>query len=911
MSDNPAHGSGQRFGTQENPKDHSTSAYGTQDRHADSHTGRNVAAGAGVGAAAIAGSRALQEHRASDDTDRHPDPHGAQSSGFGSAHGAPTSAVGGHAAPAARSTQTDTGTHRAFPLSSSSGRESYPEAATTQHSRAKEGLAAGAATGAGVGAYEYAQKHQAGDNQQATQAPAAHRTHEKTTAHESTDNHHHQKIRKSPSPDSKASHNRSSSSSEKQHHGLLGMFSSKTKDDTSSHPKVAEDERGHRKLAKDPPAEIAPAVIAARQASVRQKRTSPERELDNKQVLPAAGVSHGHNDHHDHSTKSDTENRQGRTADGISHGHRDHHDREAASSASRAAPQTSATGGNNYQETAQEQDAHHGRATGTGAGIAAGGLAASELGHRHEDASPSQARHGEAAGVSAGANPTSASTEDSLPHGYSNTHNTATGDKLPYNTLASGTPSGVAIGSQTHERHTHGSQTHAAAPGVAGSRVTQDSAPYGTSDSQSASHTGRNIAAGAGTGAAAVAGSRAIHDHHSADTTSRGPSTSTHGSLDNSAARHVERDALPGTHTSAPSQHNYGHDTTKTDTLGGSDRYNEGRPSESHTGRNLATGAGAGAAAYAGSRAIHDHQATDKKNTLGDPTFTQPAHSVGQAESREMNTSAPSQYANHAEATSYPSGRNHGYDQLASGTPSGVATSSSHGPASSRVSHATQESAPYGNQDRSSDSHDNRASGLAAGAGAGVAAYAGSRAVQGHHAADDNTRLDTDRYATPGLAGEDASRYIDTPNTRSTTTTDRNTNTSGKSDPYDHLASGTASGVAHERSTGQDYVHGSKTSPLSRETHGAETTRGASGRTDPYDHLASGTATGVAAGAAGSHHARDTGVQDTSRTTQAAHTSAGISGGSEPSPYNILSSGTPSGVNIEYRRRSKELGHDL
>jgi len=83
------------------------------------------------------------------------------------------------------------------------------------------------------------------------------------------------------------------------------------------------------------------------------------------------------------------------------------------------------------------------------------------------------------------------------------------------------------------------------------------------------------------------------------------------------------------------------------------------------------------------------------------------------------------------------------------------------------------------------------------------------------------------------------------------------------------------------------------------------------GTTGPYTALDSGTASDVAAaGVASSQSATRTashGAKDnTVPLTQMHQHDAGHSS-DLPKPYNVLPSGTPSGVNIEYKRRSKEI----
>jgi hypothetical protein len=174
----------------------------------------------------------------------------------------------------------------------------------------------------------------------------------------------------------------------------------------------------------------------------------------------------------------------------------------------------------------------------------------------------------------------------------------------------------------------------------------------------------------------------------------------------------------------------------------------------------------------------------------------------------------------------------------------------------------------------------------------------------------------TDRLTPPGLAGEDASAYTTGPTT-SRTITNPHTSTTDTSDGYDHLASGTPSGVVHGKTADQGNIRsqGTNTAPLSREAHLAEgTTSGTSGRADAHQDLALGSSSGVAAGtavgAAAAHRIGEAAVHDGARSTPTTQSTPHGSGATEPPLYNILPSGTPSGVNIEYVRRSKELSRD-
>jgi hypothetical protein len=524
------------------------------------------------------------------------------------------------------------------------------------------------------------------------------------------------------------------------------------------------------------------------------------------------------------------------------------------------------------------------------------------------------------------------------------------------------------MGSKTHEPRTHGSQTDGT------STATRTSGPQGASNRHPEAHVGRDVAAGAGVGAVAIAGSRAIHASDSArgasrDTRTGGGLSGTHrsttipddyrsgthddnpGRLTGSSAtdRQGEHGAYSSrvanavdprvdsdrdgsrtlavfpahpsepTNSGAPTHESLRNKNEDQSATGPntSDAYSHDKQYNPHTGRNLAAGAGTGAAVYAGSQAVHDRQPTDSYSTgmsFGDPNFTRPAHAAGQPQSRGLSDSSPRQDIGQYGTTGLSSSNSDGYDHLASGTPSGVATSSSSSP------HRQQQPGPIDSaQERHAGRREDNRSEIASGVGAGAAAYAGSRAVEDHHhPVSTNTSSVTDRYAPPGLAGEDASVYTGRATTDRTSTNPHTTMTGG-SDGYEHLASGTPSGLARESTADQDNVHSqsAKVAPLSRETHGAQgPVSGTSRQADAYQHLASGTTSGVAVGAAGAagaaaaHRTGDSELHDSARGESIGQATSHGSGASDHPLYNVLPSGTPSGVNIEHIRRSKELSRD-
>lgn len=859
----------------------------------NSHTARNVTAGAGAGAA---DDRTLQDrHTSLDDAGRRTSPQHDRNVDFGA------------------DPNVSGGTQRAFPLTSSGpeGLSSETNKNSNTDWKAREGFAAGAAAGIGSGAYGFSQKHESVDRQ-ATHSPVTQPAQQYTSnrSQTSADSHgllqrHHEEqphqhtLQKSPSPDARASHSRSSSRSEKQRHGLLGMISRKD-ENASSHPKIAEDEKGHRVLAKEPPADIAPAVIAARQASVRHQAQSPDR---------------GHQ--HDAFIKPGSESRRDEMA-------------------------TNRDLSRNTNSSSQSRSADFDRSAGGGSG-ASGPL------HGVEEASAAQHTHSQ---------PTSTVATEHLPPHFSNTHNTVTGDKLPYNTLASGTPSGVALGSQDQQPQTHSPQLH-------GNPNMIQASAQGTSDRLSESHVGRDVAAGAGVGAAAVAGSRAIrasdqdrdvsyHTRTDGGLPATQPATTTNDyrsgnrsgyhdgnqvdSGDNSA---TERDGRHGPHSSRVANavdprvdsdrdgsrtlkvfRSHPAEPTKTESASGEALNNQDRDrsitgpstSDDHEVRNPALGAGAGAAAYAGSRAIHDRQATDSHNTgssFGDPNFTRPAQAAGQPALRTSGGSASRQDTGIHEAASSAARYADGYDHLASGTPSGIATTSTSSPIQQHPSSVSSSQAQHPNP------RDNKTSDIAAGVGAGAAVYAGSRALEDRrHPFSTPTDSSTTRQTPPGLAGEDASLYT-AGATTNRTLSNPHTSTAGGSDGYDHLASGTPSGVVHTKTADQDDAeyHGTKAAPFSREAHGAEgTTSGTSRRAYADQHRApadsSGVGAGVIAGAAAAQYTSKSELHDGRHSAPTAQPTSQGSRTTEPPLYNILPSGTPSGVNIEHIRRSKELSRE-
>ncbi|KAB5571739.1 hypothetical protein GE09DRAFT_1096694 [Coniochaeta sp. 2T2.1] len=319
-------------------------------------------------------------------------------------------------------------------------------------------------------------------------------------------------------------------------------------------------------------------------------------------------------------------------------------------------------------------------------------------------------------------------------------------------------------------------------------------------------------------------------------------------------------------------------------------QYDE-RTQHGHQGA-LATGAGVAASGIAASQLANRHAETqDAARQPNAPQTTSRATESGSYQTLQSGT--PSGVATGAAGASHQSHQTHNtshvpqdnysrgaedrhsgpYNTLADVTPSGIATSRAGGSPDTR----NTSSVPY---DNATDSHQggHKTKALAAGAGAAglIAASRGNRESD----YDNNRGLANDQSGT-AATGQDSWS-----NLPPTVATSRATETSA------------AHGTTHDRH-----------SPTSATYVPSNTTRGTAGT---YSTLESGTASGVAgAGAAGaaSHnapntttHAKDESVPRTLRHTQDTGASSDL-----PNPYNVLPSGTPSGVNIEYRRRSKEV----
>lgn len=156
-----------------------------------------------------------------------------------------------------------------------------------------------------------------------------------------------------------------------------------------------------------------------------------------------------------------------------------------------------------------------------------------------------------------------------------------------------------------------------------------------------------------------------------------------------------------------------------------------------------------------------------------------------------------------------------------------------------------------------------------------------------------------------GTSQQSASTHGPSHTTRDNYPSGTDTRPSG---PYDTLADGTPSGIV--AADNKQPTHNTATSQPAGTTRDTRSTENeAADTTGPYDTLESGTASGVAATGAASaapgtthHDAKDAAAPPTqSRSAEAGHA------GDEPSRYNVLASGTPSGVNVDYSQKSKEM----
>ncbi|KAH7026614.1 uncharacterized protein B0I36DRAFT_160653 [Microdochium trichocladiopsis] len=266
----------------------------------------------------------------------------------------------------------------------------------------------------------------------------------------------------------------------------------------------------------------------------------------------------------------------------------------------------------------------------------------------------------------------------------------------------------------------------------------------------------------------------------------------------------------------------------------------------------------------------------------------QPAHVVSELERR--GKANPGESVPYGESTagattlqqsgtSQP-GRSGAHDTLGY---AGMGAAAAAIPATAHASHKQHEQ--YGNSPTSqpssghgSSQHNTLASGPA---GVSAASHSSTQPTSSEYSGQD-TRLSSG--AAPGLGATTHS------------TSARDTTAAGRGDQYDHLSSGTPSGISagvYDSSTarsqpasgarGDQYQHLSSGTPSGVSTGGHDTntarSQPASGaRGDQYDHLASGTPSGVSAGS----------------YTHTTHSQRASS--ARGNQYDHLASGTPSGV---------------
>ncbi|KAB5539220.1 hypothetical protein GE09DRAFT_1137888 [Coniochaeta sp. 2T2.1] len=326
-------------------------------------------------------------------------------------------------------------------------------------------------------------------------------------------------------------------------------------------------------------------------------------------------------------------------------------------------------------------------------------------------------------------------------------------------------------------------------------------------------------------------------------------------------------------------------------------QYDE-RTQHGHQGA-LATGAGVAAGGIAASQLANRHAETqDSARQSNFPETTSRATESGSYQTLDSGTpfgvatgatgaSHQSHQTSHqshqTHSTSHVSQDNYSrgvedrhsgpYNILADGTPSGIATSRAGGSPDTR----NTSSVPYDSA-TGSNQGGHKTDALAAGAGA-----AGLMAASRSNKESDygSNRGVADAHSGTSATGQDSWRSNLPPTVA----------TSGVMDIS------AAHGTTHDRQ-----------SPTSATYVPSATTRDTAGT---YSTLESGTASG-AAGAGGvtsntaanttTHTAKDESVPRTLRHTQDTGASSDL-----PNPYNVLPSGTPSGVNIEYRRKSKEV----
>jgi hypothetical protein len=333
----------------------------------------------------------------------------------------------------------------------------------------------------------------------------------------------------------------------------------------------------------------------------------------------------------------------------------------------------------------------------------------------------------------------------------------------------------------------------------------------------------------------------------------------------------------------------------------------------------LATGAGVAAGGVAASELAHRH--ADTQDASRHPGTAQPtSHGAGQSGAYQTLPSGTSsgvgsgttgmsqhssstQHMSHAPQDSYSreaSGAHSGqYNTLADGTPSGVATSraTQQTTTTSNVGAGQTGYAPEKSAQHDRFEQVGAASGIAAGAGA-AGLYAASRDSRQPEQYD-NTQSSTDmRAVDSGIQSRSAAPGSDW---------------RSQLPPIVGTGSSTTPSAVHDRQASQP-----ATSQVTGTTHDNHSHGHTTSRTGPYDTLESGTAsslaTGAAAGTVGaaaphggsSSHATSQGIKEAAAPLTQGHHESG-KGSDLPNPYNVLPSGTPSGVNIDYKRRSKEL----
>ena len=327
-----------------------------------------------------------------------------------------------------------------------------------------------------------------------------------------------------------------------------------------------------------------------------------------------------------------------------------------------------------------------------------------------------------------------------------------------------------------------------------------------------------------------------------------------------------------------------------------------------------------GTASGVGSGVVGDSQHTSSMHGTphGTTSHGTASHATSHGATRQPN----------AAETSSRSSESGPYQVLPSGTPSGVGAGvvgdSQHSPST----HGTQDSqyrdsarsgaapttairdnltsAPY--DDSVSSDQAGHSTGRAIATGAGVAgAAAASRGTRGSEQYDNNRTSNTQSGAP--TSGSDWRSSLPP-----TVATERLGHSSaGPAATYNEQSAINPGASTH--GTSREGA-GRETSALSGTTHDKHSASH-SGTTGQYNALETGTASGVAAGAvaAGAHsshpptHTDSHGVKGdiASLTQRNSQHETGRASSDSSGVYNVLPSGTPSGVNIEHKRQSKEF----